>query len=212
MSRSASEVAFPPLGRALSAAPITGLFNEENRDTMGADNKEDAAIYKVVMNYEEQYSIWPIDYEMPLGWNDTGKSGTKVECLDYINNVWRDMRPLSLRKKMAQDTHKIKEMMYPLTEGRHVVRLGWSGVSSTTVRDAIGRGFIVIEFTETPELPGVGLFIDKDAIDTRQADFDASRGHLKVEGTGNIYAIGKVRCIVDLDLATWEGTGSLTIL
>lgn len=67
---------------------------------MSTDNLEDNTIYKVVLNHEEQYSIWPADRENALGWNDAGKTGTKKECLDYINEVWTDMRPLSLRKKM----------------------------------------------------------------------------------------------------------------
>lgn len=66
------------------------------------DDKEDLAIYKVVVNHEEQYSIWPLDRENPLGWNDAGKTGRKQECLDYIKEVWTDMRPLSVRKQMEQ--------------------------------------------------------------------------------------------------------------
>ena len=57
---------------------------------------------RVVVNDEEQYSIWPIHREIPLGWRDAGKSGTKAECLEYIKEVWTDMRPLSLRRKMEQ--------------------------------------------------------------------------------------------------------------
>ena len=64
------------------------------------DEREDTTIYKVVMNHEEQYSIWPAERENPLGWNDVGKSGSKQECLSYIGEVWTDMRPLSLRKRM----------------------------------------------------------------------------------------------------------------
>ena len=59
-------------------------------------------LIKVVVNHEEQYSIWPADRENALGWRDAGKSGTKEECLAYIKEVWTDMRPLSLRKKMAE--------------------------------------------------------------------------------------------------------------
>lgn len=66
------------------------------------DEQEDTTIYKVVMNHEEQYSIWPADRENALGWNDAGKTGSKTECLEYIKNVWTDMRPLSLRKKMEE--------------------------------------------------------------------------------------------------------------
>jgi MbtH protein len=64
--------------------------------------KEDTRTYKVVVNHEEQYSIWPAGRENALGWKDVGKSGTKEECLDYIEEVWTDMRPLSLRKKMEK--------------------------------------------------------------------------------------------------------------
>ncbi|CAA9304976.1 MAG: MbtH-like NRPS chaperone [uncultured Gemmatimonadetes bacterium] len=66
-----------------------------------ADN-EDTTIYQVVMNHEEQYSIWPADRELPLGWTAVGKQGPKAECLAYIEEVWTDMRPLSLRKKMEE--------------------------------------------------------------------------------------------------------------
>lgn len=69
---------------------------------MSRDETEDTTIYKVVMNHEEQYSIWPADRENALGWKDAGKSGTKAECLAYIKEVWTDMRPLSLRKKMEE--------------------------------------------------------------------------------------------------------------
>ncbi|NEQ95740.1 MAG: MbtH family NRPS accessory protein [Cyanothece sp. SIO2G6] len=58
--------------------------------------------YRVVVNDEEQYSIWLAERDMPLGWRDVGKTGTKEECLGYIDEVWTDMRPLSLRQKMAE--------------------------------------------------------------------------------------------------------------
>lgn len=69
---------------------------------MSASDTEDTTIYKVVVNHEEQYSIWPEYRELPPGWRDAGKSGPKQECLDYIKEVWTDMRPLSLRKKMDE--------------------------------------------------------------------------------------------------------------
>lgn len=67
---------------------------------MSQEEHEDTTVYTVVINHEEQYSIWPADRELPLGWNTVGTTGTKAECLDYINEVWTDMRPLSLRKHM----------------------------------------------------------------------------------------------------------------
>ena len=66
------------------------------------EEQEDTTIYKVVLNHEEQYSIWPVDRENALGWRDAGKSGLKQECLEYIKEVWTDMRPLSLRKHMEE--------------------------------------------------------------------------------------------------------------
>ena len=63
---------------------------------------QDDVQYTVVINDEEQYSIWPADRENAPGWKDAGKSGTKEECLAYIKEVWTDMRPLSLRRKMAE--------------------------------------------------------------------------------------------------------------
>jgi MbtH protein len=59
--------------------------------------------YKVVVNHEEQYSIWPADRENAPGWTDAGKRGTKQECLDHIREVWTDMRPLSLRRPAASE-------------------------------------------------------------------------------------------------------------
>jgi MbtH protein len=67
---------------------------------MPYDEKEDATMYRVVLNHEEQYSIWPADRANASGWRDAGKTGTKAECLAFINDVWTDMRPLSLRKAM----------------------------------------------------------------------------------------------------------------
>ena len=68
---------------------------------MARDEAEDTTIYKVVINHEEQYSIWPADREPPLGWQEVGMQGLKAECLAYIKDVWTDMRPRSLRQKMA---------------------------------------------------------------------------------------------------------------
>jgi MbtH protein len=68
---------------------------------MTADQPAGAPQYKVVLNHEEQYSIWPADRENALGWRDAGKSGTKDECLAHIKAVWTDMRPLSLRQQMS---------------------------------------------------------------------------------------------------------------
>lgn len=59
--------------------------------------REDTTVYKVVVNHEEQYSIWPTDRPNPPGWREAGKSGSKADCLAYIKEAWTDLRPLSLR-------------------------------------------------------------------------------------------------------------------
>ena len=62
--------------------------------------REDTTVYRVVVNHEEQYSIWPADRPAPAGWRELEKTGLKQECLDYISEVWTDMRPLSVRRQM----------------------------------------------------------------------------------------------------------------
>jgi MbtH protein len=64
-----------------------------------SSEQEDKGLYKVVVNHEEQYSVWPADQDPPAGWREAGKSGTKEECLAHVKEVWTDMRPLSLRQK-----------------------------------------------------------------------------------------------------------------
>lgn len=73
---------------------------------MSNEESEDTRTYKAVVNHEEQYSIWFADRPNPRGWRDAGKTGTKKECLGYIEQVWTDMRPLSLRKRMAEMEEK----------------------------------------------------------------------------------------------------------
>jgi MbtH protein len=64
-------------------------------------DEEDTRTYAVVVNDEEQYSIWFAERELPAGWREVGVAGTKSECLAHIERVWTDMRPLSLRQRMA---------------------------------------------------------------------------------------------------------------
>jgi MbtH protein len=65
---------------------------------------EDTATYAVVVNPEEQYSIWRADREPPQGWRQVGKVGSKEECLAYIGEVWTDMRPLSVRQRKDEES------------------------------------------------------------------------------------------------------------
>ncbi|WP_447008014.1 MbtH family protein [Saccharothrix isguenensis] len=62
---------------------------------------DDPRPYQVVVNDEEQYSIWPEGRDVPLGWTATGFSGPRDACLEHIASVWTDMRPASLRRAMS---------------------------------------------------------------------------------------------------------------
>ncbi|MCP2243393.1 MbtH family protein [Lentzea rhizosphaerae] len=67
-----------------------------------AEEQDDKQTYLVVVNDEEQYSIWPADRDLPAGWRADGTEGTRADCLAHIGEVWTDMRPLSLRRRMAE--------------------------------------------------------------------------------------------------------------
>lgn len=64
------------------------------------EERDEFDVFKVVVNDERQYSIWRKDKKNPIGWSDVDKEGTKGECIRYIDDVWNDMRPLSLRLLM----------------------------------------------------------------------------------------------------------------
>lgn len=73
--------------------------------TAGSDTDTDTETelrYVVVRNHEEQYSIWAADRALPPGWDSMGVSGSRQECLDHIDEVWTDIRPLSLRQALAR--------------------------------------------------------------------------------------------------------------
>jgi MbtH protein len=71
-------------------------------ENFGSEDEHDELMYKVVINHEEQYSIWPGTRDNPLGWSAVGKSGTKQECLEYIDEVWTDITPLSVRRALQE--------------------------------------------------------------------------------------------------------------
>ncbi|MEV0163982.1 MbtH family protein [Nonomuraea fuscirosea] len=77
------------------------------------DTQDDEQQYLVVVNDEEQYSIWRVGAEVPAGWHADGTRGTRAECLAHIDEVWTDMRPLSLRRAM-EEAAPLDE-----TQGRH---------------------------------------------------------------------------------------------
>jgi len=181
---------------------------------------EDTTIYKVVVNHEEQYSIWPEYKENPLGWMDAGKVGTKAECLAYIKEVWTDMRPLSLRKKMEEmaqnppmppppETVERECLVDRLSSGEHPVVIGIRPEpTAQLLKEALDRGYVHVKFTDTMGGTELGVRLDASACDFSKADFEAATGSLHIEG-GLTLDYQKVRCVADIDLQTLAGTGHL---
>jgi uncharacterized protein YbdZ (MbtH family) len=182
---------------------------------------EDKTIYKVVVNHEEQYSIWPEHRENPLGWNDVGKVGTKAECLTYIKEVWTDMRPLSLRKKMeemasnpppppvADPTPQGPSLVDRLSAGDHRIVVAQRPEPSVkALKEAIDSGYVRIKFTETKGGTELGFKVDTDASELSNANFETGAGKVRLAG-GLTLDYTNVRCIAEIDLATLAGLGHL---
>jgi uncharacterized protein YbdZ (MbtH family) len=185
-------------------------------------DREDTTIYKVVVNHEEQYSIWPEYKENPLGWKDVGKAGPKAECLAYIKEVWTDMRPLSLRKKMEEmaknpppplppptNQSREKSLVDRLCEGVHPVEAGLRLEKTTKLfKEAIDRNYVHVKFTNTRGGTELGVRLDRDSCDFSRADFENNAGAVHIEGKLILNYV-KVRCVADIDLNTLDGTGHL---
>jgi len=191
-----------------------GLYDSE---------REDTTIYKVVVNHEEQYSIWPDYKEMPLGWKGVGKSGLKPECLAYIKEVWTDMRPLSLRKKMEEiaknppppppppdpNRPREKSLVEKLCEGDHPVIANLRPEKTAqALKERITLGYVHIKFTETKGGTELGVRLDQEATDLSHADFENQAGKVHLEGELTLDYV-KVRCIADIELKTLAGKGHL---
>jgi uncharacterized protein YbdZ (MbtH family) len=190
-------------------------------------DKEDTTIYKVVVNHEEQYSIWPEYKENPPGWRDGGKVGPKAECLEYIKEVWTDMRPLSLRKKMEEMARNppppppppsaeppgIDELVLRLSEGDHAVEVVMRGYDrdSQALQQAIAREYVHIKFTETRGGTELGVRLDPEATDLSRADFDQAGGVAHLVGSLTLNYVD-VRCVADIDLQSLSGKGHLEIV
>src|SRR5580700_442971 len=71
-------------------------------DSMQPGHEDDVMTYRVVVNHEGQYSIWPAEHDEPAGWEPIGKTGNKSECLEHIDLIWTDMRSNSVRRQMAE--------------------------------------------------------------------------------------------------------------
>jgi uncharacterized protein YbdZ (MbtH family) len=193
-----------------------------------SSNESQAEPYRVVVNDEEQYSIWPEDRELPAGWHAEGVVGSKETCLDHIEKVWTDMRPKSLRKKLEAGDLEIDEVPLPsddepddflvrrLAEGSHPVVVAGVGdrreaESVERFRQRVDRGHVSVLFTETRGGTELALRFDPAAVDRSGCDFARRSGQLALAGELNLDGVD-VRCEVELSLAELAGTGRLVPL
>jgi uncharacterized protein YbdZ (MbtH family) len=178
--------------------------------------------YSVVVNHEEQYSIWPTEKDLPNGWHAVGKEGLKQECLTYIEEVWTDMRPLSLRKQLEEwarnppapiaydvEAESLPPLVDRLCEGEHALIFNCRPErTARALKERLDMGYVHLKFTETRGSTELGLRLDSHASDWSAANF--------AEATGTVHIVGdltldyvKVRCVASLDVATLAGTGHL---
>lgn len=199
------------------------------------DMDEDAGEmeYKVLINEEEQYSLWPADDDIPQGWQAEGVKGPKSMCLDYIEKTWTDMRPKSLRKKMA-DARQVQQadserrvsdkqesgsgqaegnhdLVRFLCRGEHPLVAGVSsGTDVEAFKASVEKGFVYVTFTDTAGGTELGIKLDKRQLDTACADFKACTGIVRFVGD---LALNwqSLRCFATIDIGTLKGVGYLKI-
>ncbi len=188
------------------------------------DEPDDNALYRVVMNHEEQYSIWPADRDLPLGWTDAGKTGSKADCLAHIDEVWTDMRPLSLRRHMEElarapqpaavepATGEEDDLVSRLAAGPHPVEIALRPERSLArFQESVERGYVHVAFPETRGGTELGIRLDPEASDLSGADFDRGTGVARLVGSLTLNFV-KVRCLAEVELPTLAGNGHLEIL
>lgn len=189
------------------------------------EDTEDQTVYRVVINDEEQYSIWPTDRDVPAGWRQEGKEGLRADCLAHIDEAWTDMRPLSLRLHMAEMERKAAEagaepdadeladeeetLVSRLSRGEHPVEVSLRPEpTGQALQEAVGRGYVYLRFTQTRGGTELGIRLDPGASDFTQADFGTPGGQVRIVGDLTL-DFEPVRCVAEIDLATMAGHGRL---
>jgi uncharacterized protein YbdZ (MbtH family) len=178
--------------------------------------------YIVVINHEDQYSIWPEGRESPNGWRATGMAGAKAECLAHIDEVWTDMRPRSLREQMEKASSQPAVAPTPLPEGPSLVARLSEGDHRVEVvnpgkdplqrlRERIQLGHIMLRFPETRGGTELGVRFDPKALKLAGCDLDAGKGELRLQGDLTLDGT-RVRVHADIDVASMAGRGRLEVL
>jgi len=186
-------------------------------------SEEDQDVYRVVVNHEEQYSIWPDYRELPPGWSEVGVTGPKEVCLDHIEKVWTDMRPLSLRKRMEELKNNPPPPEPPpaepegpslverLSTGRHPVEISLRPTKDVArFKECVDRGYVHVKFTGTRGGTELGVRLDEQRTDVSSADFAAGTGAATLVGSLTLDFV-KVHCHATVSLPALEGEGYLVV-
>ena len=178
---------------------------------------EDTTTYKVIVNGEEQYAIWPEYKEIPTGWRYGDKAGAKADCLAYIQEVWIDMRPLTVRQQMAHPTpaRPSADQIEPptlverLCAGRHAVEITLRPEKNVQrFKETLNRDHVPVRFTETNGGSEFGIKLDEAACDFSNVDLENGWGTAHLEGRLSVDFV-PVKCVIDIDLPSFEGSGCL---
>jgi MbtH protein len=194
------------------------------RDTEQANG----IVYKVLVNHEEQLSLWPVHRENPLGWRDVGVTGSREECLAYVREVWTDMRPQSLRKRMEepaapsspsspssiasrerQAAGAASDLIGRLCAGEQRIEADLrTEKTADALKAALDCGYFPITFTDTLGCTRLRVRLDLEASNMNGADFERGTGTLSLAGGLMLDSI-PVRCFATIDLRTLAGSGRL---
>lgn len=189
---------------------------------MRSEEEEDRREYRVVVNDEEQYSIWFADRDVPAGWRDCGVTGPKSHCLEHIRNVWTDMRPRSLREEMLRWEREPPEPLPPLARKQGekdelVARLEEDQPITIALRpeatrsvfeQQLERGFVLVRFDRTGTEIGVRL----DAAATQAAIARLGAG-AAIEVVGRLVLnYNRVRFVGLIEAGTFRGHGRVEFL
>jgi uncharacterized protein YbdZ (MbtH family) len=169
-------------------------------------------VWDVVVNLEEQYSIWPVGRTIPAGWRAIGYRGSKDYCLDHVERVWTDMRPLSLRQQMAAKrlspeavvdapaaTEPAPSLVDRLSASWQRVRVG-GGATATEFTRRVKEGFVHIRFVDTQGETELGVHVDASA--TQLGSTVHVEGELTLDWV-------PVRCIAEINLLELTGRAML---
>ena len=180
--------------------------------------------FRVVVNHEDQYSLWPAERELPAGWEEAGVSGTRDECLAHVERVWTDMRPRSVRPRGERHAPVGAASPVEAPDGSVVERLGAGEhpvelvlvdadhADRNGLRRELERGRVRLRFPGTRGGTEVGVELeDPDALAMALAGLDEAdrkATSLQLAGSASVDDV-EVRCVATIQVDTLSGTGRL---